>query len=216
MDNTGPIVVFLLWELARPCMILSQEACDELLDHSGKVVPRETDINSLRSSCPTYWRLSQYWRGFCTLVGPPKRTPSCWWHPYEEYFESSGNPIFLEPWKGDKNDTLLENELSSYIKRLVCHPGTIPFQPNWILSFPTQSAIGLSVQKIKHLGCCSMSNSINLFENCEYFVNFYLYSSCWNLVLLHFCNGSMCLSRLTKFPELWSMSAVAPPHSCHP
>ena len=44
-----------------------------------------------------------------------------------------GNAIFPHLWNCDSNDTFLENELGPYIRRLACHPGSVP---DFVLSNP--------------------------------------------------------------------------------
>ena len=40
LENTEPIVNFLLRDLPSPCLVLGQEACDELLDEKGLLIPK--------------------------------------------------------------------------------------------------------------------------------------------------------------------------------
>jgi len=137
MDNTEAIVGFLFRELARPCLILGQEACDELRDRSGKVVPKVAGGGGQQFLKVLKRNL---WVGVPVLEGVPY---GCWPtpentlliddSPTKSILNPPGNAIFPEPWKGDRNDTFLDDELGPYLKRLVCHPGTVP---DFVLSNP--------------------------------------------------------------------------------
>ena len=53
--------------------------------------------------------------------------------PTKSLLNLPGNTIFPDPWKCNRNDTFLENELGADIKRLACHPGSVPY---FVLSNP--------------------------------------------------------------------------------
>ena len=150
MDNTKAITSFLFGALAMLCLLLSQEHYDELHDRSGKIVPKVAGGGG-----PQFLKAltKNLWVGVPMLDGVPH---GCFPTPdntllVDENLAKSilnppGNAIFLDPWKCDRNDTFpdpwkcdrndtfLENELGPYIKRLACHPGSVPnshFQSHW-------------------------------------------------------------------------------------
>ena len=132
MENTKPIVDFHFRNLPSPCLILSQEDCDELLDKKGLPVPKF-------GSCGGGQRFlkvlqSRLWRGIPRLQG----VPHGWWltpentvliddSPTKSVLNPPGNTIFPDTWTGDRNDTFLVDTLAPYIRRLVLHAGSIPF-----------------------------------------------------------------------------------------
>ena len=72
MDNTKAITCFLFQELAMPCLLLGQEHCDELYDHSGKIIPNVTGGGG-----PQFLKIlmKNLWVGVPMLEGVPH---GCW------------------------------------------------------------------------------------------------------------------------------------------
>ncbi len=130
MDNTKAIVSFLFRDLAMPCMILGQEHCDELHDRSGRVVPKVAGGGG-----PQFLKVlrKNLWVGVPMLEGVPHGcfpTPDNTLlvddSPAKSILNPPGNAIFPDPWKSDRSDTFLENQLGPYIRRLASHPGSVP------------------------------------------------------------------------------------------
>ena len=137
LDNTEPIVRFLFAGLPSPCLVLGQEACDELFDERGAPVPKfgggggQQFLKVLRS---------RLWVGVPRLEG----VPHGWWptadntllvddSPTKSVLNPPGTVVFPDTWTGQRNDTFLVNELGPYLRRLVRHPGSVP---DFVLSNP--------------------------------------------------------------------------------
>ena len=137
LDNTEPIVRFLFRDLPSPCLVLGQEACDELFDDKGVPVPKfgggggQQFLKVLKS---------KLWVGIPLLEG----VPYGWWptsentllvddSPTKSVLNPPGNVIFPDTWAGDMRDSFLVNKLAPYLRRLVRHPGTVP---DFVLSNP--------------------------------------------------------------------------------
>ena len=131
MENTKPIINFIFRDLPIPCLILSQEAYDELLGGRGLLVPKfggqgggQQFLKVLRS---------RLWRDIPPMEGV---LHGCWPtlentllidnSPTKSILNPPGNVIFPNPWTGDRNDTFLVHRLASYLRRLVLHPRSIP------------------------------------------------------------------------------------------
>ena len=130
MENTEAIVHFLFRDLPRPCLVLGQEACDELLNEKGFPVLKygrgggQQFLKHLRT---------RLWQGIPVLEGVPHGhwpTPGNTLliddSPHKSVLNPPGNVIFPDPWTGDENDTFLLGTLAPYLRRLVLHPGSIP------------------------------------------------------------------------------------------
>jgi hypothetical protein len=131
MDNTESIVDFLFRGLPSPCLILGQEACNELVDEKGFLVPKfggrgggQQFLKVLRS---------RLWRGIPMLEGVPhghwptsENTLLIDDNPTKSVLNPPGNVIFPDTWTGDRKDIFLVDRLAPYLKRLVLHPGSIP------------------------------------------------------------------------------------------
>jgi hypothetical protein len=137
LDNTEPIVRFLFAGLPNPCLVLGQEACDELFDERGAPVPKfgegggQQFLKVLRS---------RLWVGVPRLEGVPHR---CWPtadntllvddSPTKSVLNPPGTVVFPDTWDGHRKDTFLVSELAPYLRRLVRHPGSVP---DFVLSNP--------------------------------------------------------------------------------
>ena len=80
MENMEPIVNFLFHDLLSPCLILDQEACDELLDEKDLPMPKFGDQGGgqqfLKVLMSKLWRGVPHWRGYPTGASQLLRTPS--------------------------------------------------------------------------------------------------------------------------------------------
>lgn len=77
VDNIEPIVKFIFCDLASPCLVLGQEASDELLDENGMPVPKFRGGDKQQFLKPQGWH--HYVRGGPSrMVEKPKEHPSLW------------------------------------------------------------------------------------------------------------------------------------------
>ena len=137
MDSTKAIVGFLFQDLAIPSLFLGQEHCDDLIDRSGKIVPK---VGGGRG--PQFLKVlrKNLWVGVPMLEGVSR---GCWLtpentlliddSPTKSILNPPGNCILPDPWESDRNDNFLEKELGPYIRRLAYHPGSVP---DFVLSNP--------------------------------------------------------------------------------
>ena len=131
MANTEAIVDFLFRGLPRPCLVLGQEACDELVDEKGFPVPKfggrgggQQFLKVLRS---------RLWRGIPILEGvphghwpTPENTLLVDDSPTKSVLNPPGTVVFPDTWTGDRKDTFLVDRLAPYLRMVVLHPGSIP------------------------------------------------------------------------------------------
>jgi len=131
MDNTESIVDFLFRELPRPCLVLGQEACDDLVDQKGLPVPKFGG----RGGGQQFLKVlaTRLWRGVPPLEGVPhghwptsENTLLVDDSPTKSVLNPPGTVIFPDTWSGDRNDTFLVNRLAPYLRRLLLHPGSVP------------------------------------------------------------------------------------------
>ena len=137
LDNTEPIVRFLFSGLPGPCMVLGQEACEELFDEKGVPVPKfgggggQQFLKVLRT---------KLW----DVVPRLDDVPHGWWptadntllvddSPTKSVLNPPGSVIFPDTWGGHRKDNFLVNELAPYLRRLVRHPGSFR---DFVLSNP--------------------------------------------------------------------------------
>jgi hypothetical protein len=131
MDNTEAIVDFLFRGLPRPCLVLGQEACDELVDEKGFPIPKfggrgggQQFLKVLRS---------RFWRGIPVLEGvphghwpTPENTLLIDDNPTKSVLNPPGTVVFPDTWTGDRRDTFLVDRLAPYLRMLALHPGSVP------------------------------------------------------------------------------------------
>lgn len=112
-----------------PCLLLGQEHYDELHDHSGKIVPKVAG-----GSGPQFLKVlrNNLWVGIHMLEGvshgclpTPENTLLVDDNPTKSILNPPSNAILPDPWKCDRNDTILENELGCYIRRLAYYPKNV-------------------------------------------------------------------------------------------
>ena len=131
MENTESIVHFLFHDLPSPCLVLGQEACDELFDEKGRPVPKFGDQGGGQQFLKVLG--SRLWRGVPLLEGVPhghwptlENTLLIDDSPIKSILNPQGNVIFLDTWTSDRKDTFLVDSLAPYLRRLELHPGSIP------------------------------------------------------------------------------------------
>ena len=126
LENMEPIFNFLFCDLPSLCLVLSQEAWNELLDEKGVSVSKFGG----RGTWHQFLKVLRFrlWLSVPPLEGFPH---GCWPTlettlliddgPAKSVLNPPGNVIFPDPWTGDRKNTSFVNKLAPYIRRLVVH-----------------------------------------------------------------------------------------------